>query len=314
MKTLSLIITLILVTIFNLKAQYFEYVVGGKESYFCFIKITDNKVTGYTINKLNLEKNNLEGEYTNNEFKLFEKNKSSKTVRSFMLTNESEMLGGSSRKGEKGDFEPATFYKSDSSFIPTKKFDGITELKEYITIEGVNLGNHIKDKVGISYGKGIKILSFYKNIISISYELFDRENDDNGNFVSSYKNFSFETKKEITIMSELDPIKIESLRNYLKKSVETEALTRKNSVNEKDWISLGNKKQEINDAFATKEITDQRLAEFYFQRNNVVYSFKDYFSFGDLNESFNYIPQVTIPNSEFKKYLKPNSILNNLIN
>ena len=74
------------------------------------------------------------------------------------------------------------------------------------------------------------------------------------------------------------------------------------------------KKQEINDAFATKEITDQRLAEFYFQRNNVVYSFKDYFSFGDLNESFNYIPQVTIPNSEFKKYLKPNSILNNLIN
>ncbi|MBL0202193.1 MAG: hypothetical protein IPP81_19155 [Chitinophagaceae bacterium] len=127
-----------------------------------------------------------------------------------------------------------------------------------------------------------------------------------------YHTFDLTINKEISLLKEIDPLKLPTLKSKMKLQIQNELDKVHKDFTEEDWINAFGDKVTYNKSFKVTAIENNLLENYYFKNGKLNILITDYFGFPSATKNMDLTFEITIPFSELDIYLKENSILNNL--
>jgi hypothetical protein len=314
MKIIKLSITfyLLFVSIFC-SAQSFEGYIDQKYPVWVDLNFSsnDNNISGTYFYKKMGGDIKVQGTYNGQKIIINEKNKEGAITGTFKLNNYNDSIIGTWKKNGSNKLLDVKLFKTNPDF---KQFAIIPKNDKLILNDGTTLHYTLNNAKSETDKKGPKLEILYaeKNILSTSFNQEIMYNYRNiGGLV--FNTFNLVSKKEIKLTNEIAPEKFQMFKTKLLEMIKQQLMEHRKSISEEEWMSAyGNDKDALEAAFNKIEIDNNIIDIYYIKNNHIIIYMQRFLGLPTYAMALDLDIELDISPSEIKKYLKSNSILNNL--
>jgi hypothetical protein len=271
----------------------------------------DNNISGTYFYKKMGGDIKIQGTYNGQKIIINEKNKEGAITGTFNLNNFNDSIVGTWKKNGSNKFLNVKLFKTNADF---KQFAIIPKNDKLILIDGTTLQyslNNAKSETDNKIPK-IEILYAEKNILSTSYnqEIMYNFRNIGGPIFST---FNLVSKKEIKLTNEIAPDKFQMFKTKLLEMTKQQLKEHRKNISEEEWMTAyGNDKDALEAAFNKIEIDNNKIDFYYIKNNHLIVFMQSFLGLPTYAMPLDLDIELDFPPSEIKKYLKANSILNNL--
>ena len=314
MNFLKLFITFILlfVSIFC-DAQSYEGYIDLKYPVWADLNFSsnDNNISGTYFYKKMGGDIKIQGTYNGQKIIINEKNKEGVITGTFNLNNFNDSIIGTWKKNGSNKFLNVKLFKTNPDF---KQFAIFPKNDKLILNDGTTLQYSLNSSKSETDNKVPKLEILYaeKNILSTS---FNQEIMYNFRNIGGpiFQTFNLISKREIKLTNEIAPEKLQMFKQRLLEMTKQQLAEHRKNISEEEWMTAyGNDKDALEASFNKIEIDNNKIDFYYIKNNHLIIFMQSFLGLPTYSMALDLDIELDFSPSEIKKYLKVNSILNNL--